>query len=254
MSTWVLLRGLTREAGHWGEFVGQLAAGLPDARILTLDLPGNGIHHGEPSPTRVEAMVEACRAQLAAQHLTGPVHLLAMSLGAMVAVAWAAARPQELAGCVLINTSLRPFSPFYRRLRPSSYPGLLGVLARRDARSKEAAILNLTSRLAAPSVVDDWVELRKARAVSAANALRQLLAAARFRAPPHAPPVPMLVLSGAADALVDPRCSAALAARWGLPFARHPTAGHDLPLDDGAWVVDRIRAWRAADGALRPGP
>ena len=35
-----------------------------------------------------------------------------MSLGAMVAVAWANAHPQELARCVLINASLRPFSPF----------------------------------------------------------------------------------------------------------------------------------------------
>lgn len=254
MSTWVLLRGLTREAGHWGDFIGQLAAGLPDARILTLDLPGNGIRHGETSPTRVEDMVEACRAELATRRLVAPVHLLAMSLGAMVAVAWAAARPQELAACVLINTSLRPFSPFHHRLRPSSYPAQLGVLAGSGPRRKEAAILRLTSHIADPVVLDDWVRLRRAHPVSPANALRQLLAAARFRSPPHAPAVPMLVLSGAADALVDPRCSATLAARWGLALARHPSAGHDLPLDDGAWVVKRIQAWLAADGALRPGP
>jgi len=23
----------------------------------------------------------------------------------------------------------------------------------------------------------------------------------------------------------------------------HPEAGHDLPLDDGAWVAGQIRAW-----------
>lgn len=254
MSAWVLLRGLTREAGHWGGFVEQLAAGLPGARILTPDLPGNGVLHAETSPARVEAMVESCRRQVAGQAVAGPVNVLAMSLGAMVAVAWAAARPQELAGCVLINTSLRPFSPFHHRLRPSSYPALLGVLAGGDARRKEAAILRLTSRIADPVVLDDWVRLRRVHPVSSANALRQLLAAARFRAPCRAPRVPMLVLNGAADALVDARCSAALAARWGLPLARHPWAGHDLPLDDGAWVVERIRAWLAADGALGPGP
>ena len=41
--TWFLLRGLSREAGHWGEFVPALRAALPDAAIHTIDLPGAGL-------------------------------------------------------------------------------------------------------------------------------------------------------------------------------------------------------------------
>jgi pimeloyl-ACP methyl ester carboxylesterase len=245
MSTWLLLRGLTREAGHWGEFPRRLGERLPEARVVALDLPGNGRLYRQQSPRRVEAMAEACRAEFAARGIEGPYHLLAMSLGAMVAVAWAGAHPAELAGCVLINASFGGLSPFHRRLRPASYPSLAGVLAGRDARAREAAILRLTSRLADPAVVEDWVALRGAHPVSRANALRQLAAAARFRLPVAAPAVPMLVLCGAADALVDPRCSAALAARWRLPLAEHPAAGHDLPLDDGRWVAARIADWFA---------
>lgn len=250
MDTWILLRGLTRERGHWGEFPAQLAARLPAARIVALDLPGNGALHRQSSPTRIADMLAACRAQLRELGIAGPCHLLGMSLGAMVALAWAAAHPQELAGGVLINTSLRGISPFYRRLRPRSYPALLRILAGGDPRAREAAILRLTSARADPAVLEPWSALRCRHPVTPRNALRQLLAAARFRAPAQAPAVPLLLLSGAADALVDPRCSAELAARWQLPLCRHPRAGHDLPLDAGPWVAECIAAWLDARARL----
>ena len=44
-STWVLLRGLTRESGHWGVLPALLAERLPHARVLTIDLPGAGALH-----------------------------------------------------------------------------------------------------------------------------------------------------------------------------------------------------------------
>jgi predicted alpha/beta hydrolase family esterase len=53
------------------------------------------------------------------------------------------------------------------------------------------------------------------------------------------------VLVSAADGLVDPRCSQRLAQAWGAPMRKHPTAGHDLPLDDGAWVAREVAAWLA---------
>jgi hypothetical protein len=27
----------------------------------------------------------------------------------------------------------------------------------------------------------------------------------------------------------------------------HPTAGHDLPLDDGLWVASQVQAWRTCE-------
>lgn len=250
--TWLLLRGLTREAGHWGDFPRLLQAALPAARILAIDLPGNGMLHRQPSPASIPAMVAACRAELATRGVAGPVHVVAMSLGAMVAVAWAAAHPSELAGCVLINSSLRGINPVHQRLQPTSWLPLLSVPLKRTARAKEAVILRLTSRRAPPEVLDDWERLARRHPVSTTNALRQLLAAARFRAPASPPSVPMLVLCGGRDALVSPECSLALARRWDLPAHLHPDAGHDLPLDDGAWVAERIRDWAASQDPARP--
>src|SRR6478672_4518942 len=111
LSDWVFLRGLMRESRHWGRFPAQFQAALPQAHIHLPDLPGNGRLHRERSPARVEDMVEHYRRVLRMQGAAPPYRLLALSLGAMTASAWAHRYPQELAACVLVNTSLRPFSP-----------------------------------------------------------------------------------------------------------------------------------------------
>jgi len=36
-----------------------------------------------------------------------------------------------------------------------------------------------------------------------------------------------------------------IARRWSCAIALHPSAGHDLPLDDGAWVAQQVQAWSA---------
>jgi pimeloyl-ACP methyl ester carboxylesterase len=163
-----------------------------------------------------------------------------MSLGAMVAVAWSAAYPHEVAAQVLINTSLRPFSPFYQRLRPHHY-GLLLRLVLRGASPEdwERSILRITSHGGQDAVLPQWLALRAQHPVSRANALRQLLAAARYRAP-DAVSTPTLLLASAQDQLVSVACSQALARQWQCGLQVHPTAGHDLPLDDGDWVARQI--------------
>jgi pimeloyl-ACP methyl ester carboxylesterase len=248
-ATWVLLRGLTREGAHWGEFPAQLAAALPGRRILTVDLPGAGRLRHRRCPLSVEDMVGICRAQLHAAAAQPPYVLLGLSLGGMVAAAWADAHPGEVAGCVLVNTSMRPFSSPQDRLRPRNWLRLLRLLMPMAPRRAEESILALTS--SSPQrhelVVAEWVAIRQARPVAATNALRQLWAAARYHHPGPAPRSPVLVLASAGDALVDPRCSAEMAQRWQSGFDLHPHAGHDLPLDDGAWLALRLARWTGHD-------
>ncbi len=244
--TWILLRGLSREAAHWGGFVEAFQQALPQAHVLALDLPGNGQWHGQRSPADVVAMVAACRAELARHGVRGPVYLLAMSLGAMVAAEWAYQAPEQVAGCVLINTSFRPCSPVHHRLRPRNYGRLLRlVLGRVSPQAWEQAILRMTSNRAdeLAVVLPGWIAVRRLRPVSAGNALRQLLAAARYRVRAQPPACPVLLLASKQDGLVDVRCSRAVARRWGCPLQLHPAAGHDLPLDDPAWVISRVQHW-----------
>jgi pimeloyl-ACP methyl ester carboxylesterase len=259
MNTWIFLRGLMRESGHWGNFAAQFHKALPESRIVMLDLPGNGALHALTSPCRIEEMVAHCRLQLAQREIAPPYHVLAMSLGAMVALAWAQAQPKELAALVLINTSVRPFNPFYQRLRPANYPALLRLaLFGAAPQVWERSVLGMTSNRVDESVLPLWLQLRQQHPVSRATALRQLLAAARYRAPAVLPPVPTLVLSSAQDQLVSPHCSQALARAWHCALRVHASAGHDLPLDDGPWVAQQVCQWRgdwaASDVPDRPNP
>lgn len=245
MSTWVLLRGLMREQRHWGDFPAQLGMALPGATVITLDLPGNGARHRDDSDTSVAGMVESARASVRAAGVQGPVHVLALSLGAMVAVEWAARHPRELAGVVLVNTSMRPFSRFHQRLRWQNYPAILSMALRGGAARRERTILHLTSNGHAgdAALLARWEAIGATAPVSRMNALRQLWAAARYRAPATPPAVPMLVVASEGDRLVDPACSLTLAAAWNVACKLHSSAGHDLPLDESEWLVAIVAKW-----------
>lgn len=243
--SWLLLRGLGRESGHWGDFPARLQAARPQDRVLLLDLPGNGALHRQSSPAQIDAMTEHCRTALRAQGKTGPVHLLCLSMGGMVAVDWACRYPDEIAALVLISSSLRGLSRWHQRMRPVALLRLLSALISPSLQWRESQALALSSaqRPLNAALLQHWCALQQARPVQRLNLLRQLLAAARFRAPQTGPSQPLLVLAGAGDRLVDPVCSERIAAAWQGRHALHSSAGHDLTLDDGAWVIEQIGRW-----------
>lgn len=250
MTTWVLLRGLMRETRHWGEFPGQFQSVLEVQHLVTLDFPGNGDLHELQSATRVTAMAFYCHTHLRQLGYAPPYRVLALSLGAMVAVEWSEHYPTDIEKLVLINTSLAPHNPFYHRLRPANYFALLRSLLCGSLAQREELILRLTSnqirtQLQQGRLLQQWTHYARQFPVTRVNIFRQLRAALTYRAPPHAPPVPVLLLAAQHDRLVDVKCSLSLAARWNCAIRLHPTAGHDLPLDDGVWVAQQIKAWLA---------
>jgi pimeloyl-ACP methyl ester carboxylesterase len=254
MSTWILLRGLTRETRHWGRLPVLLREASPDARVLMLDLPGNGIRAALPAPLSVEEMVTFVRRAALQEGAPPPYRVLAMSLGGMVATAWAQAHADDVERLVLINTSMRPFSHAWERLRPQRWPDLVGLAARwRDARAAETVIHRITcnGRDALDADLAQWVAIRESAPVSRSNALRQLLAAARFRASSTPPACPVLLLSSQQDRLVNPACSASLAVAWRARHLQHPWAGHDLPHDDPGWTSATVANWQPISDSVR---
>jgi pimeloyl-ACP methyl ester carboxylesterase len=246
--TWLLLRGWTREAAHWGGFIDAMRAALPGDRIAPLDLPGAGRFHRERTPASIEAVAACVRDRAGREGLAPPLNLFGLSMGGMVAMEWARAHPAEVAALVLVNTSARPFCRMHRRLRIGALGDVLAIAAARDARTKESAIYRLTANapaMDAESVIGNWVRVRRDRPVSASNALRQLLAAARYRAPEAPPCERVLVLASERDRLVHPACSRRLASAWKVPLVTHPAAGHDLPLEDGPWAARETARWLA---------
>ena len=246
MSTWILLRGLTRETRHWGRFPAILRDAVKTDSLLQLDLPGNGALVDLRAPAQVPSMIEFVRRAVSQSSVPGPYRVLAMSLGGMVATAWAQHYPEEIDRLVLINTSMRPFSSMTERLLPQAWPRLLRVAAGwRDAREAETIIHRLTCNdpQALAGDLAAWVAIRESAPVSRGNALRQLWAAARFNAGDTVPRCATLILSSAQDWLVNPVCSAKLAAAWGAAHIQHPWAGHDLPHDDPVWTSGTVGAW-----------
>ncbi|CAD6527756.1 hypothetical protein LMG28727_02308 [Paraburkholderia kirstenboschensis] len=268
MSTWILLRGLTRETRHWGRLPDVLREATGASGVSLIDLPGNGEFAHLRAPATVADMVDFVRiaavqggaAGLGAAGIgvartgptdiisPGPFNVLAMSLGGMVATSWAQQYPAEIGRLVLINTSMRPFSRVHERLRPSAWPGLLTIAMHwSDAVRAESGIHRLTCNNVDTLEADlqSWSMIRRSAPVSRGNALRQLWAAARFTAGAAKPACPLLILSSHDDRLVDPVCSTKLAAAWGAHHREHAWAGHDLPHDDPAWVGGQVSAWLA---------
>jgi pimeloyl-ACP methyl ester carboxylesterase len=243
------MRGLSRARGHWGNFAEHFRAAFPDAIVELPDLPGTGERRAVRAPLTIAATLDSVRADIPTAR---PVWLVGLSMGSMVAYEWMRSHPAEVAGAVLINTSLGGLSHPWRRLRPSAAVSLLRAAAVTDPRAREQRLFDLTStRLDLAAVtVSAWSELARQQPVRRINVARQLLAAARYRARPFAPPIPaLLLLTSRGDRLVDPDCSRALArAVPGATLHEHPRAGHDLPLDDPAWVLDAIASWLREEG------
>ena len=244
---WLLLRGLSRESAHWGNFPALLQARFPSDHVACLDLPGSGEHFRKTSPNAIGAIVEHVRADAKRKDLLDrPLTLLGLSLGGMVAWEWASQHPDEVRALALINSSFASLSPFYRRLRWQNYPRLLDMALRQDLAGREHEILSWVCNRAdcVEQTVALWTEIQRRRPVAFSATLNQLIAAARYRPAEAKPPQPILLLNSQHDRLVDPACSRAIADHWQLPLETHPWAGHDLPLDDGDWVVETLATWR----------
>lgn len=239
---WILLRGLTRERSHWGEFPRLLADAFPGQQFHLVDLPGTGVHFNDPCPESIPEIREKVRRSVG--HIPRPYSLLALSMGGMVALDWAQQVPAgEIQNLVLINTS-SGFSPPWRRMRPAAWPRIARLLSRRELFDREADILRLScNRPVSLQTIKHWYSIQRQRPVSFRTAWAQLKAAAAFRPQPQRPLPDALVLASRGDRIVHWKCSEAFEQRWQWTLKVHPSAGHDLPLDDPEWILRQLANW-----------
>lgn len=242
----VLLRGLSREQAHWGDFIRQLQLAVANP-VLAMDLPGVGQALHEPSPASIAEIAGQLRQRLAPIQ-QGPCHLLAMSLGAMVAMEWAAEYPKDIASLLLINSSSGQLTPFYQRLKWQCYPKVIQALFA-STQKREQLILQLTANniRQRQQQLGYWQQIALQRPVRKLDVLRQLLAASRFRLP-EKPHCPVLLLASRADRLVNWQASQRIADLWQVPLLLHSSAGHDLALDAPLWLIQQAKQFYLAQG------
>jgi alpha-beta hydrolase superfamily lysophospholipase len=262
----LLLRGLTREARHWGDFPDELKRAFEaqgaDLRVNLVDLPGAGAHSEMISPPSIDAMADFVRDrfrdQLAQEMEAGLPKatrrsLVTISLGGMIATSWVTRYAHDFNSIVLMNSSLRGLSKPTDRLRVDQWWRIPLILKERDIETRERRILewisNRPDRRA--EVLSDWVKIQLTRPVSTANLAIQLAAAARHK-PTKIPSAPALILCGRGDRMVSFSCSESIAQAWGAKILHHPVAGHDLPLDAGGWAATMIAEWNCQNLATSP--
>jgi pimeloyl-ACP methyl ester carboxylesterase len=241
-----LLRGLIREKRHWGPFVDSVKSIFPNAKIITPEIPGVGAYSHMASPTNFIDMVNFMREKIVwEEHKGRKKILLAMSLGGMMAREWVDHYPDDFDNLVLVNTSYKGINPFHHRLRPLSVLRFLKILMIPTVAMREKAIIQMSSndRVKQQKHLDNWVMIQKDSPVSRANFFRQISAALKYKAPQHGPTLPTLILAGEQDRLCSVKCSRKIHQLWGGSLKTHPTAGHDIPIDDAEWILNNVKEW-----------
>ena len=237
-----LIRGLIREARHWGDIPELLRTSCPGCKVTTIDIPGAGIYSASPSRLSLKKMVEEMRRvyRETAQADEEKV-LVAISLGGMIAAQWLKLQEDDFHKVVMINTSFGGMSPIFDRLRPGALGFLLKVPLMKG-REKEARILRLVSNhnQVFDKTLDLWEKIQQENPVTLYNTIKQLAAAAIFRVGDFKPSIPVLILASVSDRMVSVNCSRVIAKSWGASIVEHTTAGHDLSADDPKWIVKEI--------------
>jgi len=245
--SWIFLRGLGRNSDHWGPFLEIFKKQFPEDEIELLDLRGNGTLAHSPSYLDIKNNVRDLRARSKFVQEGREINLLSISMGAMVAVAWAHEYGDEVDELVLINTSERGTSKFWQRLQPKTYPRLAKILASgKTSEEIEFEILKMTSHLALADK-KKWAQVfQNSPSTTRTNFMKQVIAASLYEFPRHKPKTDVLILNSAKDDLVSSSCSQNIADLWHLKIQTHPTAGHDLPLDAPEWICNEITRWQQA--------
>ncbi len=235
---WVLVRGLIRSKFHWGDFAEKFKISTNSESVECVELAGNGYLNHESTPERIEDAILQFKNQI--NPIIAPVGIIGISLGGMLAAKWAELYPNDVSHLVLINTSSN-LSPFHARLRPQHYASIITNLALKDPAEMEKFILGATSNEKEKWLVilKDCIEFQKEHPVTLTNFIKQLKLTSQvdFGNIAHCK---KLILASQKDRLVNYKCSEIIAEAIGSPIRYHPSAGHDLPLDDAAWVIEQI--------------
>ena len=246
---WLILRGLVREQRHWGNFKEDFESFLrknePESRVYALDFPGFGTEAARPSPFSIDEIVDDLRARLKTLKASPeePWCLLAVSLGGMVAMNWTSRYPEDFKRLVLINSSATGLSPFHKRMKPENYARVASLFLEGEIATRERKILEMTTNLKGNALGERARNYAGfALKVRKKDAFAQIFAALRFKTPGFIS-IPKLVVGGKGDQLVDVSCSERIAEKFKGTLVLHPTANHDLALDEPQWLMDQIQNW-----------
>lgn len=236
---WIFLRGLTRGNIHWAEFPSVFKKINPDAEMEFLEIPGNGQCFNESSPVSISDLVRTLRSKSRFVQENKTFNICGISLGGMAAMKWSETYPKEIESITVINTSLSQYSSFDKRLLPENYELLIRTLFLTNTYEQEENVMKITSNKFDENrkYLEVFAEFSKNHEITKMNFLRQLILAKTIQID-TIPLVPFKIINCTHDRLVHYSCSVEIAAKLGGELITHPTAGHDLPLDEPEWLSE----------------
>jgi len=237
----ILLRGLGRDARHWGEFPKKLAAMLPSYKICTIDLPGTGEYYDIKSPLSVNKMTEFLHKESVKKgYILKDTYIIGLSLGGMVATQWALNYPNSIKKIILVNSSFSNFSRFYNRLSASVYWDFIKMFFM-SPEQREVCVLKIVSsnKDQYKEVSQNWKHLWKEKPFKVSTIIRQLVAASLFSLK-KLPKQKVLFLASKKDNLVSPVCYKDVESKTPWTVIYNENTGHEMPMDDPDWVINKI--------------
>ncbi|MBT3647716.1 MAG: alpha/beta hydrolase [Flavobacteriales bacterium] len=243
-----LLRGLTRESGHWGQqFFQYVKEEFLNAKITTLDLPGAGVHFQEKAGLTVSKLMEFMKvhSQEEIEATRGQNIIMATSLGGMVATEWISKYPEDFQALIMIRASFKGICSFSERVNPKIRMELLSVPFTLKMVKKEERLLRINSNdtTGFGDNLKEWKEIQVLRPMSTANLIRQTIAGLRYAPPTHFPEIPTLVVGSFSDRLVQPGCIVKVRDHFGGDIVWNDVSGHGIPIDQPEWLVDNVKNW-----------
>lgn len=268
----VAVHGLGGSHANWLALAPLLAS---DYRVFAIDLAGHG--HTYPDHRGTDVLANRDLLDLFLAEVVGePATLLGNSMGGLIALLQAAARPDTVRDLVLIGPAL----PLVSRRMPEPIVAL-GVAAtgvprlgswlvrrRRTTLSPEVQVGEMLALCCVDpdrvptAVVDRMVAMVRERSEvdglevglerAARSTVSSVLNRRRYDAVLGRVRAPTLVLHGEQDRLVPVESSRRVAAgRPDWTLVTRPDLGHVPQLEDPQWTADTIRAWHAAQSMAR---
>lgn len=240
----ILVHPVGLDLTYWGAQIDALRGAFD---VIAYDLPGNGSTPGTAQDWSIDAAAEVL-AQVAADSESERVSVVGISIGGMIAQAFALAHPEALQSMVLIGTAAS-FSEEQRGFARNR-----AAVARRDGLS---SIIPPTlerwftaeTRMRRPDIID--------RVTKSLSADDPLIYAAMWEmiAQLHLAPrlgeimCPTLIMTGDRDPICPPDVARALHA--GIPYAQLtivPGAAHMCILEQPGFINERLVAFLESAG------
>jgi pimeloyl-ACP methyl ester carboxylesterase len=238
-----LLRGLSREAGHWGDFDQYVFKSFPNCIIHYVDMPGAGIYHSQKSPTSIPEIVHQLKAITPVEK--GNNLLIASSLGGMVAIEWVTQFPEDFQYLVTVCSSYRGICKPLERFNMKFALPILHSLISMNMAIREKVILRINSNDVEKRklLLEPWLNIQTKRRMSKSNFIRQVIAAFKFQPSPIDRKVSLLIVGSKMDQLVCESCIVKAHRYFGGTLIWHSTSGHCIPIDAPDWLAENIRSW-----------